>query len=47
VPINYRIYDKKEKKTKNDYFREIVNKIMNWGVKQRIITGDIALLFNF
>lgn len=23
VPINYRIYDKEERKTKNDYFREM------------------------
>ncbi len=40
VPINYRTYDKKEGKTKNDYFREMVSEIINWGVKPRIVTGD-------
>jgi len=40
VPINYRIYDKKEGKTKNDYFREMVSEIISWGVKPRIVTGD-------
>ena len=40
VPINYRIYDKKEAKTKNDYFREMVSEIISWGVKPRIVTGD-------
>ena len=40
VPINYRIYDKKEGKTKNDYFREMVSEIINWGVKPRMVTGD-------
>ena len=24
VPVNYRIYDKREGKTKNDYFREMI-----------------------
>jgi hypothetical protein len=40
VPINYRIYDKREGKTKNDYFREMVKEIIEWGVKPRIVTGD-------
>lgn len=40
VPINYRIYDKKEGKTKNDYFQEMLTEVMNWGVKPRIVTGD-------
>jgi len=40
VPINYRIYDKKEDKTKNDYFREMVSEVINWGLKPSIVTGD-------
>lgn len=40
VPINYRIYDKTEGKTKNDYFREMVMESKKWGVKPRIVTGD-------
>jgi hypothetical protein len=44
VPIYYRIYDKKDGQTKNDYFREMVREIREWGVKPRIVTGDIAIL---
>jgi hypothetical protein len=40
VPINYRIYDKKEGKTKNDYFKEMLLEVMTWGLKPRIVTGD-------
>jgi hypothetical protein len=40
VPINYRIYDKKESKTKNDYFQEMLLEVINWGLKPRLVTGD-------
>jgi Transposase DDE domain len=40
VPINYRIYDKKEEKTKNDYFQEMLIEVITWGLKPRIVTGD-------
>jgi Transposase DDE domain len=40
VPINYRIYDKREGKTKNDYFREMVIEVIAWGLKPRVVTGD-------
>lgn len=40
VPINYRIYDKKEEKTKNDYFQEMLLEVITWGLKPRIVTGD-------
>ena len=40
VPINYRIYDKNEGKTKNDYFREMLLEVLAWGLKPRIVTGD-------
>jgi hypothetical protein len=40
VPINYRIYDKREGKTKNDYFREMVIETIEWGVKASLVTGD-------
>ena len=44
MPINYRRYDKKDGQTKKDYFREMVREIREWGVKPRIVTGDIAFL---
>ncbi len=40
VPLNYRIYDKREGKTKNDYFREMLTEVLAWGLKPRLVTGD-------
>lgn len=40
LPINYRIYDKKEGKTKNNYFQEMLTEVIKWGVKPRLVTGD-------
>ena len=39
-PINYRLYDKRKGKTKNDYFREMVKEVIEWGVVASYITGD-------
>lgn len=39
-PVNFRIYDKQEGKTKNDYFREMVLEVIQWGLKPTWITGD-------
>lgn len=36
VPINYRIYNKQEGKTKNDYLREMIAEAMDWGLKPYI-----------
>jgi hypothetical protein len=40
LPVNYRIYDKSEGKTKNDYFQDMLLEILNWGIKPSLITGD-------
>ncbi len=40
VPVNYRIYNKQEEKTKNDYFREMVTEVLDWGLKPLRVTGD-------
>lgn len=40
APINYRIYDKKQEKSKNDYFREMLTEVIEWGLKPRLVTGD-------
>lgn len=40
VPINYRLYDKKIEKTKNDYFLEMLEEMLQWGVKPAWVTGD-------
>jgi hypothetical protein len=39
-PVNFRIYDKQESKTKNDYFREMVLEVIAWGLKPAWVTGD-------
>lgn len=40
VPVNYRIYDKREGKTKNDYFREMIAEVLAWGLQPEIVSGD-------
>ncbi len=39
-PINFRLYDKREGKTKNDYFRQMVKEVQAWGIKLAWGTGD-------
>jgi hypothetical protein len=40
VPVNYRVYDKAIKKTKNDYFREMLCEVISWGLEPSWVTGD-------
>ena len=40
VPVNFRINDKKDGKTKNDYFREMTMEVLTWGIKPSWVTGD-------
>ena len=40
VPINYRIYNKQEGKTKNDYLREMLKEVLDWGVQPKMVTTD-------
>lgn len=40
VPVNYRIYNKQEGKTKNDYLREMIKEVLFWGIQPKIVTGD-------
>ena len=40
VPLNYRIYNKQEGKTKNDYLREMIAEILGWGLKPETVTTD-------
>ncbi|CAK0764309.1 hypothetical protein CCP3SC5AM1_370008 [Gammaproteobacteria bacterium] len=39
-PVNYRIVDKAEGKTKNEYFREMLAEVLAWGLEPAYITGD-------
>ncbi len=40
VPVNYRIYDKQDGQTKNDYLREMITEVLEWGLKPKAITTD-------
>lgn len=39
-PINYRVYDKEEGKTKNEYCREMLAEVQAWGLEPAYVTGD-------
>src|SRR5512147_169570 len=39
-PVNYRLYDKAEGKTKNDYFQEMFADVLAWGLEPAVVTGD-------
>lgn len=39
-PVNFRLYDKRETKTKNDYFIEMLQEIKSWGVEPDWVSGD-------
>ena len=40
LPVNYRVYDKAEHKSKNDYFLEMLEQVVNWGLEPGFMTGD-------
>lgn len=40
VPVNYRIYNKQEEKTKNDYLREMIVEVLVWGLSPKTVTAD-------
>lgn len=40
LPVNYRVYDKAEGKTKNDYFLEMLAEVLAWGLQPDFMTGD-------
>lgn len=39
-PVNFRVYDKAENKTKNDYFLEMFAEVLGWGIKPLFVTMD-------
>jgi hypothetical protein len=40
VPVNYRLVNKIEEKTKHDYFLEMLAEVRAWGLKPATVTGD-------
>lgn len=39
-PVNFRVSDKAENKTKNDYFLDMLAEILAWGLEPAFVTGD-------
>lgn len=40
APVNYRIYNKQEGKTKNDYLPEMIVEVLTWGLSPKTVTTD-------
>ena len=40
LPVNYRLYDHAEGKTKNDYFLDMLTEVISWGLTPASVTGD-------
>jgi hypothetical protein len=40
VPVNFRVADKVEGKTKNELFREMVAEVLGWGLAPSMVTAD-------
>lgn len=40
MSVSFRIYDKSENKTKNDYFLEMLREVIEWGLVPIVVTGD-------
>ena len=40
LPVNYRVYDKADNKSKNDYFQDMLAQVLAWGLRPAFTTGD-------
>jgi hypothetical protein len=40
VAVNYRIYNKQEGKTKNNYLQEMIAEVLAWGLSPKTVTTD-------
>lgn len=40
LPVNWRVYHKRDNKTKNDYFQDMVSEVFNWGLRPAWVTAD-------
>ena len=39
-PVNFRVVDKAEGKTQNDYFQDMLTEVLAWGLEPAFVTGD-------
>src|SRR5437588_470567 len=40
LPVNFRLVDKAEGKTKNELFREMVSEVLGWGLRPTVVSAD-------
>jgi hypothetical protein len=40
LPVNFRLVDKAEGKTKNELFREMVSEVLGWGLRPALVSAD-------
>ena len=40
LPVNFRIYNPADGKTKNDYFIDMLKEVLAWGLRPACVTGD-------
>jgi hypothetical protein len=40
LPVNFRLVDKAEGKTKNELFREMVEEVLGWGLRPALVSAD-------
>lgn len=40
LPVNWWLYRKRDNKTKNDYFQDMVKEVLNWGLRPAWVTAD-------
>jgi len=40
LPVNFRLVDKAEAKTKNELFREMVSEVLGWGLRPTVVSAD-------
>jgi Transposase DDE domain len=40
LPVNWRVYRHLDNKTKNDYFRDMLNEVFSWGLHPAWVTAD-------
>jgi hypothetical protein len=44
LPVNFRLVDKAEGKTKNELFREMVNEVLGWGLRPAVVSAESLVL---
>jgi hypothetical protein len=44
LPVNFRVVDKAEGKTKNELFREMVEEVLGWGLRPAVVSAEPLVL---